>query len=275
VCQAKAPTRLDKAHPSRRSDKRLQGRCPSGWQIYYAAGLIIRWLSSKRDPPEPELALAQCSDLLDRGAIDVMLAYYAYADHQIAVSIKQRDAVTLFYLGAIGAILGTAFGASEIRSPLLIALPVLGVGATAIATFHNVRVGVLSTFREEIDVGLRTRTRSSYPRHLDSEAALDIIEGRMTKSGLRYGTVLAQAFILVVPPVAGSVFFMFVIHGARGFTDISTGASHWPPALQLAAIALMWVCVVLILILIGASLRIRLGLYETRLRRGSAWHLRR
>ncbi len=216
-----------------------------------------------RVPPEPPT---------DQWGIDVALAYYAYADHQIDRSIKQRDGVTLFYLGAIGAILGTAFGVNEIRSPLLIALPLLGVGATAIATFHNVRVGVLSTFREQIDIELRRRTDSSFPRHLDSEAVLDVIQGRMTKKGLRYGTALAQASILIAPPVAGALFFLFVIQGVRGFADISTGASHWPTALQAVAIGMTWFCVVLIVVLITASLRIRNRLYaEQQLRRaGSA-----
>jgi hypothetical protein len=199
---------------------------------------------------------------VDESAVAVALAYYAYADHQIDVSIRQRDAVTLFYLGAIGAILGTAFGADEIRSPLLIALPLLGVGTTAIASFHNVRLGMLSMFREEVDIDLRRRTSSSFPRHLDSEAALRLLDRfSLAKAGLRYGTIFAQAFLLAAPPIAGATFFMFVIYGVHGFADISTGASQWPTALQLVAIGLMWSCVFLIIVLIGASLKIRTRLY--------------
>jgi hypothetical protein len=80
---------------------------------------------------------------------------YIAAREEILLRMKLRDQVLLFYLAALGTLLGFALGSSS-NPEILFAIPFLAAGASIIVSQHNAVMAVIGEFcADELEKFLR------------------------------------------------------------------------------------------------------------------------
>lgn len=200
----------------------------------------------------------------------IALQYYAYADNQIAVSLRQRDGVVLLYLGAVTALFGAAFAsaAASVQLTLLLLVPFVSLGASMLVMLHHVRLGALSTFREELHEAFRASLPSDaiqLPPHLDSPVLLTRVRGaRLLRVALEANQVAAHTVLVVAPAVVATVLVGVILWGGRtpaGLHAGKVGDLHAAVALRFTLLGLCAGCLLLTVIVLATALIVRQDLY--------------
>ena len=82
---------------------------------------------------------------VDMSASDTARSAYQSARAELIARIGHRDSILVFYLGAVGALLGVALS-TKADQEILLAIPYLAFGAAVLVSQHNDVIGALGSF---------------------------------------------------------------------------------------------------------------------------------
>lgn len=132
---------------------------------------------------------------------DTARTNYVSVREEIRERIQLRDNVLVLYLGAVGAVLGVALSSRSISIELLLIIPYLALGATAIISQHHTMIGSLGCFlASELEPFLKEI--GEYAPQWDASKTIRARSHRFSWLGRRVGHI-----VLIDIPAVAALFF--------------------------------------------------------------------
>ena len=129
--------------------------------------------------------------------------FYESARRELMEHIKLRDAVLLFYLGAMATLISVAFGTGA-KPIILLVAPFITLGTSMIVTQHHVSIGALSAYCVlEIGKYLDDSSHKGHPAQWDNSRAMFIYSRK---------EILFRTFGHIILLISPSIFALFYLY---------------------------------------------------------------